>query len=87
MAVRLKLSLYGQLTHRMHYNCLAGKIDFIQKQPLKQPFWGSTNRPLLTLGGPGGKMLTNYNFWGNPETWDWDITLQMSYVAGRSHQN
>ena len=55
MAVRLKLSLYGQLTHRMHYNCLAGKIDFIQKQPLKTAFWGDTNRPLLTLGGPGGQ--------------------------------
>ena len=42
----------------------AGKFDFVQKQPKKRPFWGATNRTLLTLGGAGGQTVETRSTFG-----------------------
>ena len=44
----------------------AGKFDFVQKQPKKRPFWGDTNRTLLTLGGAGGQTVETRSTFGVP---------------------
>ena len=47
-------------------DCLAGKLDFVQKLPLKRHFWGNKSRHLLTLGGTGGQIFDTRSTFGVP---------------------
>ena len=77
-------NMYGMLYAKV--DRLAGKIDFVQKQPLKRPFWGEKNELFWVWEELEAKPFTTGQLLGHP--WKlMDITLQMSYVEGRWPQN
>ena len=45
-------NMYDTMGSKM--DSLAGKLDFLQKIPLKSPFLGDKKRDPLSLGGAGG---------------------------------
>ena len=54
------------LTLRCKVNRFAGKIDFVQKEPLKTAFLGWQKWTLLSLGGAGGQTVHNRSTFGAP---------------------